>query len=88
MIPLLLALMFLLGFQGIALGEGGEPGQGCPDPDLINLPHSGPFILGDFTVALDKSEGDLTYADFENYVMHARLVRVPPCTYLPTIQPA
>jgi len=72
--PLVLALVSTLGFYGIAFGEGGEPGSSCPE--VLPPPKSGPFIWGEFTVALDKSGCTLAFPDqCANYVLHTKLKR-------------
>jgi len=71
---LVLIVMFILGLYGFAFGEGGEPGGSCP-ADLPQ-PNSGPFVWGEFTVALDKSGCSVGYSDqCANYVLHAKLRR-------------
>jgi hypothetical protein len=73
MVPLVLALVSILGFYGIAFGEGGEPGPSCPQS--LPPPNSGPFIFGSFTVALDKSQCGIDFPECANYVMHAQLTK-------------
>ncbi len=54
-IPLSLLTMFVFGVYGIALGGGAEPG-GCSD---LPAPNAGPFLYGEFTIALDQSAADI-----------------------------
>jgi hypothetical protein len=61
MIPLVLGLISIFGFYGIALG-GGDPGA-CASPPP---PNSGPYITGTFTVALNQ-------ASFCTYDVHVEL---------------
>lgn len=74
MIALVLALVFVLGFYGVAFSGGGEPTKSCPQdmPD----PTSGPFLFGAFTVALDKSYCGVINADVcSHYTIQLTLAR-------------
>jgi hypothetical protein len=72
-ILLVLALAFVLGFYGIA-----KSGDGPTDPACSTLPNptAGPFLLGAFSVAYDKSEYSLTEpALVGHYNVHIALKR-------------
>jgi len=58
--------------MGLPSVREASPGEGCPS-DLP--PPSGPFIFGNFTVALDKSQCSVTFPEYANYVMHAQLTK-------------
>lgn len=64
MITLVLALVFILGFYGVAFSGGGEPCPGCCDNPPA--PTSGQYLYGTFTVARDKSEAS-TFPDYAGY---------------------
>lgn len=72
--PLVLVLVTIFGFYGIALG-GGDPGA-CTFPPP---PNSGPFITGFFTAALDQENYDHYNVQF--VLMHKFQVHLFSYTY-------
>jgi hypothetical protein len=67
MFPLVLSLMFILGFHGVAFSMGYED-PACQSPPA---PTSGPYLYGTFTVALD--EVTLGIEGYEHYNVHVVL---------------
>lgn len=88
MYSLVLAMGFVLCSFGIAFGEGGgfEHPPGAPtycftDPFPPVRAKSGPFIIGEFTVALDRFTDSLNYPEAAHYnfqvtLMHGREVHL------------
>lgn len=71
-VSLLLVLTVLFGFHGVALGTAGGPGGGeqCSD-DAVSIPATeGPYLLGTFSAAYDKSESSDGHVD-----VHVTLTR-------------
>jgi len=67
MIALVLGLISIFGFCGIALG-GGDPGACAALP----LPNSGPYLTGTFTVALNQS----SYCTYDVHIELAHKFKV------------
>jgi len=71
LVPLAWVVALILGFYGIALGEGGFEDPTC---DKLPDPKHGPFIKGEFTVALDKSDCSIyNVSECAHYNLHAKL---------------
>ncbi len=63
-------LVFLFGFYGIVLGGGAED----PACNFLPDPKHGPFVKGEFTVALDKSGCSIGFpSECAHYNVHLKL---------------
>lgn len=72
MTVLVLAIVSVLGFYGVAMGEGGGPDPGACAFDPWPQPTSGPFLWGEFSIALDK----VALGEYNaHYNIHVKLAR-------------